>query len=148
MCFFSKRGRFAGLLFCLGLLVMMAGCGSVKVAAHAPANLYGAWQTAPGDGPAYYLLFLVDGEYRVAAAADLLYDAPLFLGRYQYDAGRLTFINAGLDEQNCREPGQYVVAAYDNSETPQLTLARTADQCDQRHTVLTGADWDLSAADG
>lgn len=148
MVCFGKWVKFAGLLILLGVLVTVSGCGQVNVAANAPDDLYGAWQSEAVEGQVYHLLFMSDGEYRVATDDTLLYDAPLFLGRFQYDAGQLTLINAGMDLQECREPGQYVVKTYDNSGKPRLELARTDDKCDQRNAVLTATVWQLADADG
>ena len=40
------------------------------------------------------------------------------------------------------------MTAYSDGADPDLTLARTEDECEQRYAVLTHVAWQMAAADG
>lgn len=126
---------------------MACGAPGIQAAANAPTALAGAWQRAQGEAH-YYLLLTADGEFRMAEDPALLFDDPLMLGRYRYEAGRLTFINGTVADAACRAEGVYVVTAYEPDGGPRMTLAQAEDACAIRQQMFHNTQWARSAADG
>ena len=129
-----------------GGLILLVGC-QVTVAPNAPGTISGTWVGTNPDR-ALYLLLTAEGEFRVADDPGLFYDAPLLMGRYQYDAGWLTLYNAGTIDAACRQGGRYAVVSYTPGDEPTMRLARGSDACDIRGRIFHEAGWRQPAADG
>ncbi len=134
------------------ILLILAGCAVAPVAKNAPASLDGMWRGQAGDAP-LYLFFLAGGEFRAAADPALLYDAPIWAGRFTYDSGRLSIITGGAEEAPCRAAGRYIITTYEDTPAaggpvPRLTLTVEDDACASRREMLDASTWVLPPAEG
>lgn len=145
-----KRSRMilAGLLL---VMVVLAACGEAEPqpVAPPPETVAGAWTRTAPEADAAFLLLLPDGEFRVAREASLLFDDPLLIGQYQYDAGWLTLLIRTEEDGACIEPGIYMVTAYDDSgDLPSMTLTASSDDCASRRALFYQTSWTQPAAEG
>ncbi len=130
------------------VLAVLASCQSpVAVVANPPASLEGTWEGHYESAP-LLLLFSKDGEFRLAANADRLFESPWLVGRYQYEDGVITFYNGGIASRDCRLGGHYAIVVYTSGEVPEMTLMQQDDACDSRHDVFQDSLWVLPAGEG
>lgn len=141
-----KHSMFAGV--CLLALIVLAGCQTQVVAVdNPPGSLEGTWEGHFRTSP-ILLRFSQDGEFRMAANADWLFESPWVVGRYQYHAGIITFYNGGVQTEECRFEGHYAVVAYTAGDSPEITIQRQEDRCLARSDILHDSQWVLPAGDG
>jgi hypothetical protein len=131
----------------LALLLLTACNPGPAIVENPPASIDGAWiNTQEGHGA--FLLFLADtGEFRTASRPDLLFDVPLLIGRYAYDAGRLT-LSESLDSGPCHDAGTYLITAYGPGDEATMTLHRERDDCGARVRMFHNTAWVQAAPDG